>query len=53
MAKANDITIRVKIGGYELEVSGPKKWAETQVEKFIARVKKENQRSNPQARTDA
>ena len=41
MVKANDITIRIKIAGYELEVTGPKKWAENQIEKFVARVKKQ------------
>ena len=39
--KANDVTIRIKIAGYELEVTGEKKWAEQQVAKFVERIKKQ------------
>ena len=37
-----EVTIRIRIADYELEVTGPKKWAEEQIKKFIAGVKKEN-----------
>lgn len=35
------VTIRIRIGQYELEVKGPKEWADKQIEKFIKRRRKE------------
>ena len=41
MSRLNDVTIRIKIANRELEVFGPKKWAETQIDKFIEKTKKD------------
>lgn len=38
----NIVTIRIRMGQYELEVKGPKTWADKQIEKFIARRKLES-----------
>lgn len=38
--KEKEVTIRIKIAGYELEVSGPQRWADNTVKKFIADIKK-------------
>lgn len=35
------VTIRIKIADYELEVQGPKKWAEETIRKFVRRIKKQ------------
>lgn len=44
-----EVTIRIKIAGYELEVTGPKKWAEKTIKDFVARVKKENKKTFEEA----
>ena len=44
MAKVNDVTIRIKIAGYELEVQGRKKWAEKMVKDFVERIRAERGR---------
>ena len=38
---AKEVTIRIKVADYELEVTGPKEWAEKQIKKFIARIRKQ------------
>lgn len=36
-----DITIRIKMAGYEIEVCGPEKWAEKTIANFVKRIKQE------------
>jgi len=38
------VKIRIRIGDYELQVEGHKKWAEKTIKEFIDRIKK--QRAN-------
>ena len=40
MAKEENVTIRIKVADYELEVQGHKKWAEKIVKEFVERIKK-------------
>ncbi len=40
-----EVTIRIKIADYELEVTGPKKWAKEQIKKFTDEIKKQNKES--------
>ena len=40
MPKEENVTIRIKVADYELEVQGRKKWAEKTVKEFIERIKK-------------
>lgn len=35
------VTIKIRIGPYELEVKGPPAWADKQIEEFITKRKKE------------
>lgn len=35
--------IRIRMGKYELEVNGPKDWAEKAIDEFIAKRRKEAQ----------
>ena len=39
--KEKEVTIRIKIADYELEVTGPKLWADEQIDKFVRKVKKQ------------
>ncbi len=45
MSKEKEVTIRIKIADYELEVTGPKDWTEQQVKKFTANIKRQNRRA--------
>ncbi len=38
---AKEITIKTKIAGYELELTGPKEWAEQQIKKFVTRIQRQ------------
>jgi len=40
----NEARIRIKIAGYELEVQGPKLWAEKMIANFVRRAKKQLKR---------
>ncbi|KKK44674.1 hypothetical protein LCGC14_3166750 [marine sediment metagenome] len=33
----DEVTIRIKMGGYELEVTGSKEWAERMIRNFVRR----------------
>ena len=35
------VKIRIRIADYELEVQGPKKWAEKMIKEFVERIKKQ------------
>lgn len=38
--KEKEVTIRIVFAGYELEVTGPQRWADKTVKDFIADIKK-------------
>jgi len=40
------VTIRIRIADYELEVQGPKKWAEETIKKFVKDIKKQQTQKN-------
>lgn len=40
--KTEEVIIRIKVADYELEVTGPKEWAEKQIQKFVARIRRQN-----------
>lgn len=38
---SKEISIKIKIADYELEVTGPKEWAEEQIAKFVTRIRRQ------------
>jgi len=34
------VTIRIKIGDYEIEATGPQKWVETVLQRFIMKIRR-------------
>jgi len=40
MSNVNSVTVRIKIGSAEVEATGPQKWVEKVIAKFITQIKK-------------
>jgi hypothetical protein len=36
----HNVTVRIKIGNYEIEAIGPRKWVEAVLERFIAKIRR-------------
>jgi len=45
MKKEEIVTIRIKIGNYELEVTGPKQWTEQKIKDFVKKIKIKNDKT--------